>query len=724
MRLHSFPWKQIHFCSPLLWLRSSESTVDKLLSFPFFSRSASMFDMRCPDEGAVNQPHSKDRHEKLQIIQHQLKEDEDQWQDDLARWKNRRRSASQDLLKKEAERKKMEQLLTGGEGNNERRKSIKTYREIVEEKEKRERELHEAYKNARSQEEADRILQHYIERFTISEAVLERLEMPKLLERSHSAEPNSSSPSKDSNPLRYLRQQSLPAPKFTAKFEATIIPTSGSEASTSTGSPSSSRPSGSVAMPLVMPKPYSQPKDTQEILRNFKVDGKISVNGEASNGVEDEPDKECSAFLFEPSHNLSTMSDHVVESHRGSMEGRADSTPPEPVQKSLIEHDPAHTESSMLFSCANLLAASVERSSFHNHSNKTESHPELNSTQEAETLERGEHKGTETPVSQKRSTCWAWDPEEERRRQERWQQEQERLLQERYQKEQEKLKKEWEKAQKEVEEEGRKYYEEERKILEDTVVPFMLASSSAEPLSTSSSLTDGNKTMNLIDLSYSEDDKKANEEGKLKTLFYEQDGAKHKEYQPREENARYEEYLEDLNWRQKEQIPTLGDRLPKNMSLPLCPDVLWNQPRPASPCITDIRQKDSQPAHNLGQPVSSPKEVKRAVSQGSSRTGPSSPRSPTVQSQSSNRSISGKKLCSSCGLPLGKGAAMIIESLGLYFHIQCFRCGICKGQLGDAATGTDVRIKNGLLTCSDCYIKSRSKYPKPILATTTTKKQT
>lgn len=37
------------------------------------------------------------------------------------------------------------------------------------------------------------------------------------------------------------------------------------------------------------------------------------------------------------------------------------------------------------------------------------------------------------------------------------------------------------------------------------------------------------------------------------------------------------------------------------------------------------------------------------------------------------RSISGKKLCSSCTHPLGKGAAMIIESLGLYFHIHCFK---------------------------------------------------
>lgn len=39
----------------------------------------------------------------------------------------------------------------------------------------------------------------------------------------------------------------------------------------------------------------------------------------------------------------------------------------------------------------------------------------------------------------------------------------------------------------------------------------------------------------------------------------------------------------------------------------------------------------------------------------------------------SRRSVSGKKLCSSCGQPLGKGAAMIIETLSLYFHIQCFK---------------------------------------------------
>lgn len=135
-------------------------------------------------------------------------------------------------------------------------------------RERRERELHEAYKNAKTQEEAESILQQYTERFTISEAVLERLQMPKILERSHSVEPNS--PLKDPNPLRYLRQQSLPAPKFTATIEATIVPTTELEPSSSTGRTSPSK-SVSKAVPMLTPKPYSQPKNTQEVLKNFKV---------------------------------------------------------------------------------------------------------------------------------------------------------------------------------------------------------------------------------------------------------------------------------------------------------------------------------------------------------------------------------------------------------------------------------------------------------------------
>lgn len=46
-------------------------------------------------------------------------------------------------------------------------------------------------------------------------------------------------------------------------------------------------------------------------------------------------------------------------------------------------------------------------------------------------------------------------------------------------------------------------------------------------------------------------------------------------------------------------------------------------------------------------------------------------------------SVSGKKRCSSCGEELGKGcAAMVVESLSLYYHINCFRCSVCNVQLG------------------------------------------
>nr|XP_025873495.1 LIM domain only protein 7 isoform X2 [Vulpes vulpes] len=60
---------------------------------------------------------------------------------------------------------------------------------------------------------------------------------------------------------------------------------------------------------------------------------------------------------------------------------------------------------------------------------------------------------------------WAWDQEEERRRQERWQREQDRLLQEKYQREQEKLREEWQRAQQEAERENYKYLNEEQMVL-------------------------------------------------------------------------------------------------------------------------------------------------------------------------------------------------------------------------------------------------------------------
>ncbi|CAN2388490.1 LIM and calponin homology [Pristimantis euphronides] len=75
--------------------------------------SVSMLDMRYEEEGAML-PHSRAHQEHLQFVNDLLKEEDDTWQDDIARWKTRRgRSAFTGLDKERAERKKMEKLLSG-----------------------------------------------------------------------------------------------------------------------------------------------------------------------------------------------------------------------------------------------------------------------------------------------------------------------------------------------------------------------------------------------------------------------------------------------------------------------------------------------------------------------------------------------------------------------------------------------------------------------------------
>ncbi|XP_024849328.1 LIM and calponin homology domains-containing protein 1 isoform X15 [Bos taurus] len=753
------------------------------------AESTSMFDMRCEEEAAV-QPHSRARQEQLQLINSQLREEDDKWQDDLARWKSRRRSASQDLIRKEEERKKMEKLLAGEDGTRERRKSIKTYREIVQEKERRERELHEAYKNARTQEEAEGILQQYIERFTISEAVLERLEMPKILERSHSTEPNLSPFLSDPNPMKYLRQQSLPPPKFTATVETTIARPSVLDASMSAGSGSPSKTVSPKAVPMLTPKPYSQPKNSQEVLKTFKVDGKVTMNGETTHGDEEEKERECPTVALAPSLTKSQMFEGEARVHGSPVELKQDSNSieinikkPSSLPQELTatteeteansredENDGEEAEkgnTEVAPSEPQLFTTTVTRSSptvafvelspspqLKNEvpEEKEQKKPENEMSGKVElvlsqkvvkpkspepeatltfpfldkmpetnqsplpNLNSQESPGTasiplrvqnswrrsqffsqsvDSPSSEKSPVTtpfkfWAWDPEEERRRQEKWQQEQERLLQERYQKEQDKLKEEWEKAQKEVEEEERRYYEEERKIIEDTVVPFTVSSSSADQLSTSSSVTEGSGTVNKMDL---ENCCEEEQETRQKRPLQEDNSdslLKTREGDPLEEkgSSLTQEVLTHSENPASEgiyhQLDTEAGAPQCGVNPQLAQDPSQNQQvsNPPMHILEDVKPKTLPLDKSINHQIESPSERRK--------------------------SISGKKLCSSCGLPLGKGAAMIIETLNLYFHIQCFKCGICKGQLGDAVSGTDVRIRNGLLNCNDCYMRSRS----------------
>nr|XP_060511147.1 LIM and calponin homology domains-containing protein 1 isoform X10 [Panthera onca] len=771
--------------------RKSWSTATSPLGGDRPFRSTSMFDMRCEEEAAV-QPHSRARQEQLQLINNQLREEDDKWQDDLARWKSRRRSASQDLIKKEEERKKMEKLLAGEDGTSERRKSIKTYREIVQEKERRERELHEAYKNARSQEEAEGILQQYIERFTISEAVLERLEMPKILERSHSTEPNLTPFLNDPNPMKYLRQQSLPPPKFTATVETTIARTSVLDTSMSAGSGSPSKTVTPKAVPMLTPKPYSQPKNSQEVLKTFKVDGKVSVNGETVHG-DKEKERESPTVVLASSLTKSQMFEGVArvdgspvelkqdnnsieinikkpnsvpqelretteETEPNSQEDENDGKETQKGNTELASPEPQHftttvTRSSptvpfVEFSSSPRLKNDVpeenDQKKLENEmSGKVElvlsqkvgkpkspepeatlTYPFLDKMPEANQLHLPNlNSQVDSPGSEKSPVTtpfkfWAWDPEEERRRQEKWQQEQERLLQERYQKEQNKLKEEWEKAQKEVEEEERRYYEEERKIIEDTVVPFTVSSSSADQLSTSSSVTEGSGTVNKTDLeNCREEEQQIRQKKPLQgdkndlLLLKTKEGHSLEGKGSLTQGAMaHSKSPVSKGIHQDRQLDTETGALHCGMNPQLAQDPSQSQQvsNPPMHILEDVKPKTLPLDKSINHQIESPSERRKKSPRENFQAGHLSPCSPTPPGQSPNRSISGKKLCSSCGLPLGKGAAMIIETLQLYFHIQCFRCGICKGQLGDAVSGTDVRIRNGLLNCNDCYMRSRS----------------
>ncbi|XP_039668773.1 LIM and calponin homology domains-containing protein 1-like isoform X9 [Perca fluviatilis] len=826
-------------------------------------RSVSMIDMRGEEE-AILQPHSQVRHELMHNQYNRMKEEDDHWQDDLARWKNRRRSISQDLIKKEEERKMMEQLLSGDSCTSMRRRSIKTYREIVQDKERREDELRDAYRKARTPEEASFILQRYAQRFSISDAVLERLQLPKILDRSISADPSfsgspfplslSASPTTpdpfdvDPNgPMKYLRQLSAPAPKFTSTLEAQIeeFPKDSSHQRPQIRSRSSEPPStrnlSPKTVPLLTPKPYFQSGPTTADPWPSKADGFLRVNGIGSDDVPSTPDgqgrespphfeaspsKTSNSTVDAPSSAASpTCSPHTStreespvstkakEAQSGTEPASKDiqaekviqhSTPPSrptslPSELQKPEESFGKTESQSVAapeekkssaaaqqmppaeakqeqhitepsgqSISNLvqsgistqqsqpvtLQASVPSSqelpqrrenvpslaapgSFEYHPPRETTAEFANSVRSPlatsnpklrweffvppEETEKDCRGNVSVPVlpQARRGDRWSWDPDEERKRQERWQQEQERMLQvhsipqrikhgarvckEKYQREQEKLKEEWEKAQREVAEEEKKYHEEERRILEETVAP-LTPRSSALPSPSRGEVSCTLEPQDTIVRSLGD------WERKQELLERHSKGSTESVEWKRRENDRTSDIsTADDSMKtgrssvsqSSSQAETLGHSLQNGQKLPAMP----------TKTSTPVK-KQEEPSADSNKP-SRPAGDRRSgpidnMCHSSSKSPAACPPSPDTLPPTPNRSVSGKKLCSSCGQPLGKGAAMIIETLSLYFHIHCFKCGVCKGQLGDTTTGTDVRIRNGLLNCHQCYIRSRS----------------
>ncbi|XP_056264886.1 LIM and calponin homology domains-containing protein 1-like isoform X11 [Pseudoliparis swirei] len=761
------------------------------------TESVSMSDILNEEEVEHLPPLSQSRYERRHEQSNNFQDDDDHWQSELARWKNRRRSTSQELIKKEEERKRMEKRMKEeGSGSN-KRKSIKTYKEILEEKERRESELCDAYRNAATPEEASVVLQRYALRFTISDATLDSLKLPRYpanpkqdlhpADREHKTTSPTNESSQPPNKLEppVIKDQSHAEPgemktDVTAQQETSVSsssPAAGGPLGPVTNSenvppqslevneprskptpttrpkqpiagdakpqpkhseaahvpPHSTRPGHalpsppSVAprpVPLLAAKPYCQPRSAQSGHKPVKMDGLVRVNGEVKVdlSVSTSPTSACHSPP-EVKDNPSKMMEKDVPSEKTGKDVPSEKTmkdvpsektvknvpleqtekdvPPEQIsayQETVEETPSPQTErsSSSLGSAISSLIGGrnciitttivTELTHVEPHQPDSQSNAQVNGTsgfsespvegkkappasppnrmqESSPTVTEGLEESSvtiETPMLNlaKRVNHWVWDPNEERKRLESWQQEQERLLQEQYQREQEKLKKEWEKAQLEVQEEGRKHNEEERRILEETVQPLNqtgFVNQQSGQMGTTSSAPEHNQTErgNVAPQQNGQSTSTGNEGQHVSKLHFLQDSACDGE-------------------------PLMKQELWKTASLDRNPQL--NQ------------------AH-----IAQRSESHGAV------TNKQQPSALSPQPPSHSRSVSGKRLCSGCSQPLEKGAAMIIDTLGLFFHIQCFKCGACKGQLGDATAGTDVRIRNGLLSCHECYIASRGR---------------
>ncbi|XP_049449362.1 LIM domain only protein 7 isoform X6 [Epinephelus fuscoguttatus] len=445
------------------------------------------------------------------------------------------------------------------------------------------------------------------------------------------------------------------------------------------------------------------------------------------------------------------------------------------------------------------------------------------------------------------SSRWSWDPEEERRRQEKWQKEQERLLQEKYKRDQEKLQEEWLKAQQEVAESENQQQPESLEVNSHSISPHSPLSPVSQPTSALWEEEDRKRKEEQERLRQAEERerqrqaeerrKREEEERELQRL---QEERKRREREEEEERKRREE--EELRWqrrreeereeerrrqevaeqqrRERERAFEQQQQWLKSKSSPQLDEEdkpqrkvagsgvaerkgqqsmsqaelerqqILNEMKKKTPLLTDrswIRQRSSPavkepedmppmrrgesldnldsynswrsswtPRSNshiqnytrphsalsgstsfysggLGAQRSGSSTLPSSYSMGSLRGGAGTPSSPWSRQSPSpspsspspttspeptseagaprSRSVSGKKICTFCDTPLGKGAAMIIESLGLCYHLGCFKCIDCKSDLGGSEAGAEVRIRNKQLYCNSCYMRFKAGQP-------------
>ncbi|XP_078796149.1 LIM domain only protein 7 isoform X26 [Oryzias latipes] len=325
------------------------------------------------------------------------------------------------------------------------------------------------------------------------------------------------------------------------------------------------------------------------------------------------------------------------------------------------------------------------------------------------------------------SNRWTWDPEEERRRQEKWQMEQERLLQEKYMRDQQKLQEEWHKAQQDIS--TSMGQQEHLEVNSNNVgTHFPLSSSSVPQTAPPAWEEEERKRKEEQERQRQEEERKKREEQERDLLRLEE---QRKRREVQEEQRRRQEAAEQER-REKEkaleqqqqwgghlhgfasvQQPLSFTDRAKSKSSPQLDEDEEGQRRGSSADFKSY-QPLSQ-AELERQQILNKMKKKTSLQRDGSWIRQGSTTTPTSKGESDpqfmRRSVSGKNICSLCDTPLGKGAAMIIESLGLYFHLDCFKCIDCNSSLGGSEAGAEVRIRNQQLYCNSCYIQAKIRQP-------------
>ncbi|XP_032380326.1 LIM domain only protein 7 isoform X3 [Etheostoma spectabile] len=344
------------------------------------------------------------------------------------------------------------------------------------------------------------------------------------------------------------------------------------------------------------------------------------------------------------------------------------------------------------------------------------------------------------------SSSWSWDREEDRRRQEKWQEEQERLLQKQYQRDQERLESEWQRAQQDAKGElcrnpgakqntfemtngvespantqlrvnglKNKTREEQSPDQDKLKVAGLNPQSNAsgqqhdqisgqiwaEDSFGFAQLSPAHRAKSLSTPALAGTTRGDERKGKGHSVCK----AEKDRQQILEEMKKRTQLLTDNSW--------IRQRSNSFYKEPIYVGVPMKRFDSLDDLDTLRRTPLSTSTFSYPRPHSAAEGYCAPSRNSSSRysTGSLLSQRPTFDSSHHGRMVCGRRTCCVCERVLGSGAAMVIEALGLCFHLACFQCVGCHRHLGGTETGVQVRIRNRKPYCEPCYFQLKSGAP-------------